>query len=390
MGRRIRIATIFSYDENWIAGTYYILNLINALNSLSDKEKPEIIVYTTKKSDSFPIQKTAFPYLKIIDQNIYAEQNTIEKYSLPERVLNKLSRIIFRSNCIKKRPDHSTLDFLFPGYDIFYFQNVKKLYWIPDLQEKFYPEYFNQDMIENRKMNHIRLSENLDANIVFSSNDSRNHFLKFYPSNKARTFVLHFTVTHPDISEDDIDDLLIKYKLGKTYFICPNQIWKHKNHLTVLKALKIVKEKGIFCQIVFTGKQSDHRNLNLYQELDSYVQQNQLQEYVRFTGFIERNEQLLLISESIAVVQPSLFEGWSTVVEDAKCLGKHIILSDIPIHREQIISNVDFFEPLNPEQLSLFLEKYLISKPQVQEIDYERNRVQFASDFIDIVKMAKA
>ena len=38
----------------------------------------------------------------------------------------------------------------------------------------------------------------------------------------------------------------------------------------------------------------------------------------------------------MAVAQPSLFEGWSTIVEDAKTLGKPIFVSDLPVHREQL------------------------------------------------------
>ena len=34
-------------------------------------------------------------------------------------------------------------------------------------------------------------------------------------------------------------------------------------------------------------------------------------------------------------MQPSLCEGWGTVLEDAKVLDKAVLLSDIPVHREQ-------------------------------------------------------
>ncbi len=38
----------------------------------------------------------------------------------------------------------------------------------------------------------------------------------------------------------------------------------------------------------------------------------------------------------MAVVQPSHFEGWSTLVEDAKTLGKPLFVSNLPVHREQL------------------------------------------------------
>ena len=36
-------------------------------------------------------------------------------------------------------------------------------------------------------------------------------------------------------------------------------------------------------------------------------------------------DQLRLMKESLGVIQPSLFEGWSTVIEDAKALNKKSI-----------------------------------------------------------------
>jgi hypothetical protein len=49
-------------------------------------------------------------------------------------------------------------------------------------------------------------------------------------------------------------------------------------------------------------------------------------------GFIDRAEQTMLLKNAISIVQPSLFEGWSTVVEDAKALNQYMILSDIPVN----------------------------------------------------------
>jgi hypothetical protein len=56
-------------------------------------------------------------------------------------------------------------------------------------------------------------------------------------------------------------------------------------------------------------------------------------------------------------VQPSLFEGWSTVVEDARVLGRRLLLSDIPVHREQNPAGAEYFEPENVEALAALMER---------------------------------
>jgi glycosyltransferase involved in cell wall biosynthesis len=53
-----------------------------------------------------------------------------------------------------------------------------------------------------------------------------------------------------------------------------------------------------------------------------------------------------------AVINPSLFEGWSTTVEEAKSLGKQAIVSDLPVHREQAPLRCMYFDPRDPEKLA--------------------------------------
>jgi len=52
------------------------------------------------------------------------------------------------------------------------------------------------------------------------------------------------------------------------------------------------------------------------------------------------------------VIQPSLFEGWSTVIEDARALGRPVIASDIPVHREQLGDTARYFIPRDPASLA--------------------------------------
>jgi glycosyltransferase involved in cell wall biosynthesis len=97
---------------------------------------------------------------------------------------------------------------------------------------------------------------------------------------------------------------------------------------------------------------------------------------------------------SLAVIQPSLFEGWSTVVEDARSLGKPILLSDFPVHLEQNPPFGHFFERGNSEQLASLIEKaFDMLKPgpdhdqesHAQEENEER-LVEYGRRFLAIVR----
>ena len=107
---------------------------------------------------------------------------------------------------------------------------------------------------------------------------------------------------------------------------------------------------------------------------------------IRFLGFLDRREQLVILKNTIAVIQPSLFEGWSTVVEDTKALNKHIILSDLTVHKEQIQKHCDFFERKDEKQLAGLLRKYSVNNPSdFSNEDYVIKINDFGKDFMDMI-----
>ena len=56
-----------------------------------------------------------------------------------------------------------------------------------------------------------------------------------------------------------------------------------------------------------------------------------------------------LIFHCDILINPSLFEGWSTTVEEAKLFDKKMILSDIKVHNDQAVKNTLFLAPILPK-----------------------------------------
>jgi hypothetical protein len=93
-------------------------------------------------------------------------------------------------------------------------------------------------------------------------------------------------------------------------------------------------------------------------------------------------------------VQPSLFEGWSTVVEDARSLGKPIVLSDLAVHQEQAPPDGIFFERTSSASLTEALlrawNSYSAGPDQKKETTARRNAPELidrmAADFLGIAR----
>lgn len=379
MAERLRLGVPFFYKPNWIAGPYYISNVIAALNLLSNDIKPEVIIYFDSKKSIRFLKELDYPYISFV-----------KRKTAFNRITNKLSRILIKRNLFVKRLSPLKIDVLFPAVDNDFFLNIpiaKRIYWIPDFQEHFYPEFFSKEIIADRKKIHRSIIDK-NAKIIFSSLSAQKNFSDIYPKASNKTFVLPFAVSHSEnYKEIDINQLLKKFSLPPQYFFCANQFWAHKNHITILKALALLKNEGKKITVVFSGNQDDARNPGFFTDLMQYVTDNNLQEQTHFLGFIERNEQLVIMKNAKAIIQPSLFEGWSTVVEDAKSLNKTVILSDIPVHREQIKSNVFFFEPLVESTLAKQLEN--CEGVMEEPVDYNKARRIFAETFHSILEKTR-
>lgn len=379
MAKRKRIGIIYSYDENWIGGTYYYQNLIQSLDLLPDELKPHLVILSEKESSFVSVKALKYPFIsyKII----------IEKPSFIVKCRNKILKKLFPQNAIPKKKINFGIDVLFHPSEVKIPNSIKNhLYWIPDFQEVYLPHLFSNDYLEYKRKTQQEILSN-DKHILFSSNDACSDFETLYPSAKSKKHVINFSVFHPSFLNIDIDELKNKYKLKDvSYFFSPNQFWKHKNHIVVLNAIKKLKENYDFnFQVFFSGKEYDYRNLTYFEEIKQFVTENNLQDIVKFLGFIDRSEQLCFMKNALAVIQPSLFEGWSSVVEDAKAMNQNLIVSSLNVHKEQLGNQAYYFNPDDENQLVNQMILFLENKIDTPEFNYEEQLHLFGGKFMEVI-----
>lgn len=371
MAQGKRIGIIYSYNENWIGGAYYIQNLIRSLNYLSEQERIELYILA---ADNYVFQElkkiTGYPKLKFIRYKPHFTKLDI--------FVNRVTQKLFKKKIITKKIQ---LDWVFPTYDIpgdlKHIKNI--IFWIPDLQEKYLPHFFSADDVQYRQQCYEKMVVS-GYRIVFSSQAALNDFNVFYPNSKNDKKVLQFAVVHPSLEGQNISEVKLKYGIEGDYFISPNQFWQHKNQTAIIESVKILKEKGIAVKVVFTGKEHDYRNPDYTTNLKQKVVDYQLENEIIFLGFIDRMDQLILMKNAQAVIQPSLFEGWSTVVEDAKALHQTLIVSDIAVHQEQLEQKAYYFPPNDYAILAQKIVEVMdnpIHKLKY-DLDYSENIKKFA------------
>ena len=363
MVKRKKLGLIFEYQERWIGGTYYVLNIIHALNTLDESIKPEITIISAKKED--------FDYVKLATKYPFLSFIKLRK----KRKIDSLIKIYKKLKYIYKAQTIDVdFDMVFPNPDEHYIikNDTSKCYWIADFQEDHLPELFSEDDIVERKQHQIKIAVTAKK-LILSSNDALQDYKRLYPFSKNNPLVLPFAVSNRIYSKIDFKVLQNKFKTRKSYFFCANQFWIHKNHIVVLEAVKKLKADGIDIQVLFSGKDHDYRQPDLLDNLKKFVTDNNLIDNIKFLGFIDRNEMLNLMKYSEAVIQPSLFEGWSTVNEDAKSLGKYIIASDLNVNKEQLQNNFSIFKAIDSDSLTETIKNFIKTPPVWVETDYEEN-----------------
>lgn len=231
--------------------------------------------------------------------------------------------------------------------------------WIPDLQHKHLPHLFSQEELDSRDrwMNGIASSRGV---VIFSSETAAADFRRFCPGHKATPRVWRFHSFLEGVDQAVDTALCQKYGIPEKYLYLPNQFWTHKNHITVFRALaQLKREHGVVISLVCTGSPSDYRNASHFEGLMRFLREEDLLDQVHLLGLLPRRDQIGILRCAAAVIQPSLFEGWSTVVEDVRAVGRPLWLSDIPVHREQAVRGAVYFpaEAVD-EVVALFKDKW--------------------------------
>ncbi len=321
-------------DANWMGGTLYLRNLVVCLSRLPVKERPNIRLLGAPEVVSNFIEE--FGYLPGIE--------TSDEKGLWQRMLRRLgfSRALI-----------SPIDVVYPGFGA-EFAGAVSVRWVPDFQHRYLPALFADEEIEVRNSSIADIAARPGV-VVMSSQVAVKDFKKFYPEHRVQPRVWHFC-SLLDTTEPPKIDIIAKYGLPKKYMYLPNQCWAHKNHITVFKALaRLRSEQGVTIPLVCTGTQSDRRNIDHFSSLMQFIEEQNMTDQVHMLGLIDRDEQISVLRFSAAVVQPSLFEGWSTVVEDVRATGRPIFLSDIPVHREQAPNKCSYFSPESDKDLAALI-----------------------------------
>lgn len=384
--RKTTVGFVAIIDPVWLAGTKYLINLWRALRATSTHEyELVLLVAETVSPEEYAILARCVDRIVIYPPSV--------KKSIPLLVINKIHKQFFNKLDIYLRDQG--IDVIFSPLDSGA-RLIPRIHWLPDFQHLYYPEFFTESQLASRAKTYPDAAEKATI-VAVSSHAAKNDLAKMLPTANDKIRVLSFAAQLPqEVYAGDPERIADFYHLPARFFLLPNQFWKHKNHKTVLDALEIACKTKPTLAVVCTGATFDSRNPLYFDTILTHVSALNLQSNFRILGRIPEEHLYQLMRRSLAILQPSLFEGWNTSVEEAKSLGKAVIVSDIPVHREQAPLGARYFSPDDaPALAKIMIDVYAQGKPgpdlqaeeQARHNMFERVRA-FAQTFDAIVEQA--
>lgn len=289
--------------------------LVDLANELS--KKYEVTIMTIYAKGELKNQLSEKVKLKSLEQKSYLELSNFQKhFGMPLKILLEKSRIY--KNKIKGDYDVEIAFLEGPITRLFSTQNVKtkKIAWIHnDISQVF------------GKGIKAKLKKNLDEKIyskfetlVFVSKDNLKNFEKTYPDIKNNKEVIYNYINKAQVIEKAKEKQKEKFDTKFINFVTVARLVPQKGIDRLIKVHSKLLKDGLFHNIYVIGDGPEK------EKLQEIIKKENVDETFNLLGKKENPYPYIKNADYFCLL--SQFEGYGMVLEEAKILGKPIIITN--------------------------------------------------------------
>jgi len=262
-------------------------------------------------------------------------------------------------------------------YSPVYKINVPVIITMHDLQEYHYPEFFSVREKIHRKINN-QLAIFCSDHIIVSFKHVKDDILKYFRINSNKVSVCPPPFSESwFLSKDEStwEMLSSRFGLKQKYLLYPAATWKHKNHLSLIRVLKKLREQEKDISLVCTGNKTEY-----FKEIQSLIDELDLSKAVHFLGIVPEEDLIGLYKNSSLVVIPTLYEAGSGPLYEAMRYGIPVVCSNVTSLPETMGSSEFMFNPNNSEEMLTRIKKGLFDE------EFRKRNVQNSRDRMKILE----
>ena len=357
-----KIAVIF--DQKLFSGGGYkqSINMLNLLKNFP-RSKYSFTLYTTILRNKFKFKDNYFQF-KYIKSSIIARLISQIKINPRFVSISNILELLFPINLLEKELEFDGIDLVFfitpsnLAYDLYKLNYIYTIWDLCHLDNPEFPEIRFNNQFEIREKLYRKVLKK-SSFIITDCKENKKKIIKNYIKDRKNIITIPFEPNYKltKVKNLDFENQIIKKKFNsKTkYLFYPAQYWAHKNHIYILKALKILKfEKKLNIGVIFTG--SDKGNLEF---LKAFAFKNGLINDVIFLDFVSDNDISRIYQNAFALVMPSYFGPSNLPPLEAFKFSLPVIYPDI----DEFVNHLDnkgIFVKLNdPKSLAVAVSQLL-------------------------------
>jgi len=166
--------------------------------------------------------------------------------------------------------------------------------------------------------------------ILTSSESSKRDIVRYLgvPSEKVTVTPLALDRrldTGKQPSADEIEGVCAKYTIRRPYLLDVGGVGRHKNPVSLVKALAILRGRTATKELTLVITGNDYGSAG---EIRSCAYSSGLEEAVCLPGYVAREDLPALYAGAFAYVTPSMFEGFGLTVLEAMAFCTPVVVSD--------------------------------------------------------------
>ncbi len=317
--------------------------------------------------DSSKINKTIYKGYKFISIDHCVSNSNLLMNGLIESLGGASSRFYKLDKVAKKEK----IDFIYFAAPVFAQTSLPYIFTVWDLGHRttsYFPEVSGVDWGYREKMYKKMLPR---ATYIITANQTgKKEIIKYYNIDEDRIKIVPFPVTLMCKG----DEKKPNFVSDKPFFFYPAQFWPHKNHIVIVEAMAVLRDKyGLKPLFYLTGGDKGNKSY-----IEKKVIEYELENQVLFTGFISNEELKYLYTHASAMVFASLMGPNNLPPVEAVYLKCPIIISDIPGHREEMGNIALYFDGYNPDDLANKLKQVLDnSSMSTKMVELYDNKIEY-------------
>lgn len=257
---------------------------------------------------------------------------------------------VARPNVVEKVIKKYKVDILHSPFQHMPPVKIPTLVTLHDLQELHFPDFFTPEVRAKRATEFLYITKNA-TKIIVSYNHIKQDIIKYFNVEASKIEVILLNMQNlwfDKFVKNNFSVNNTSLSLPENFILYPAATWRHKNHINLLKALKIIKEKnGSSVNLVCTGHQTEY-----FKELEAACIEMGIESQVFFLGKVSEEELYYIYKKSSAIVIPTLYEAGSFPLMEGMLMGIPCICSGVTSLPETLSHPDYIFDPVHPEDIA--------------------------------------